>query len=192
MDHDDPNWTTVLPLAPHPDFPPPPGVAFTARAGREGGALHLHFSQYGDADDTLIEIQPRGRGGRTDDLWKHTCFEAFLRVADEPGYAEVNFSTWGEWAAYVFDDHRKGMRELYGKSEPFSALAYKGDGGDGVYHRLFETFDAFDASAVWHLNLTAIIEAKDGTKSYWALAHAPGPPDFHNPATFIATLPPPR
>ena len=42
------------------------------------------------------------------------------------------------------------------------------------------------------LGLTAVIEAKDGTKSYWALAHAPGPPDFHNPDCFIATLPAPE
>jgi hypothetical protein len=41
------------------------------------------------------------------------------------------------------------------------------------------------------LALTAVIEETDGTKSFWALAHAPGPPDFHNPDCFIATLPAP-
>ncbi len=41
------------------------------------------------------------------------------------------------------------------------------------------------------LGLSAVIQEVDGTKSYWALAHAPGPPDFHNPDCFIATLPAP-
>ena len=39
------------------------------------------------------------------------------------------------------------------------------------------------------LGLTAVIEEVDGTKSYWALAHAPGPPDFHNRDCWIATVP---
>ena len=43
----------------------------------------------------------------------------------------------------------------------------------------------------WQLALSAVIEEIDGTKSYWALAHAPGPPDFHNRDCFIATLPAP-
>lgn len=191
MDHDDANWTEEYQLVPHPDFPPPEGISFNARAGREGGALHLHFSQFGDEEDTLIDIQPSGKGGRTDNLWKHTCFEAFVHVGTETGYSELNFSNWGEWAAYAFDAPRQGMRDLTGESEPLAWLNYKGDGGDGVYHRAFSTIDLFDPSTDWHLNLSAVIEAKDGTKSYWALAHAPGPPDFHNRDCFIATLPAP-
>ena len=40
------------------------------------------------------------------------------------------------------------------------------------------------------IGVSAVIEEVDGTKSYWALAHAPGPPDFHNPACFAHHLPP--
>ena len=35
----------------------------------------------------------------------------------------------------------------------------------------------------------AVIEEKDGTKSYWALAHPSPEPDFHNPGCFAARLP---
>ena len=36
----------------------------------------------------------------------------------------------------------------------------------------------------------AILEEKDGTKSFWAIAHPPGDkPDFHDPACFAAHLP---
>ena len=33
-----------------------------------------------------------------------------------------------------------------------------------------------------------VIEELDGTKSYWALAHPPGKPDFHHPDCFALTL----
>ena len=38
--------------------------------------------------------------------------------------------------------------------------------------------------------LAAVIEEVGGHKSYWALAHPDGPPDFHNRDCFIAHLPP--
>src|SRR5262245_7416411 len=50
---------------------------------------------------------PNRRAG----LWKHTCFEAFLRALKGPQYYELNFSPSTEWAAYKFDDYRTGMRE---------------------------------------------------------------------------------
>ena len=49
---------------------------------------------------------------------------------------------------------------------------------------------AVDADSVWELGLSAVLEEKDGTKSYWALAHPHGDkPDFHDPACFAAHLP---
>ena len=45
-------------------------------------------------------------------------------------------------------------------------------------------------SVTSELGLSAVIEEQDGTKSYWALAHPDGPPDFHDPACFAASLSP--
>jgi hypothetical protein len=36
--------------------------------------------------------------------------------------------------------------------------------------------------------LSAVIETRDGAKSYWALAHPPGKPDFHHADCFIGQL----
>jgi hypothetical protein len=47
-------------------------------------------------------------------------------------------------------------------------------------------------AAITGIGLTAVVEEVDGTKSYWALAHAPGPPDFHNADCFTARLPAPE
>lgn len=63
--------------------------------------------------------------------------------------------------------------------------------GNGAYGWSYETIEAFDARGAWQMNLTAVIEANDGTKSYWALAHPAGPPDFHNPDCFVARVPAP-
>src|SRR5438045_24619 len=45
---------------------------------------------------------------RADDLWRTTCFEAFLGTGDG-GYYELNFSPSTEWAVYRFDGYRAGM-----------------------------------------------------------------------------------
>ena len=42
------------------------------------------------------------------------------------------------------------------------------------------------------LAVSAVIEETDGTKSFWALRHPPGPPDFHHPDCFALTLPAPK
>jgi hypothetical protein len=48
---------------------------------------------------------------------------------------------------------------------------------------------AVDAAVPWSLGVSAVLEEKDGTKSYWALAHPAGDkPDFHAAASFAAKL----
>src|SRR3954467_432512 len=36
----------------------------------------------------------------TDELWKHTCFEAFVRARKGTGYYELNAAPSMEWALY--------------------------------------------------------------------------------------------
>ena len=110
----------------------------------------------------------------------HTCFEAFaMRAA---GYREFNFSPSTEWAAYDFDGYRAGMRNA-------DVLAPRIEGRHGQEH--YELFVAFDlpGEAPWRLALTAVIEEADGVKSYWALKHPPGKPDFHHVDGFVLELP---
>jgi len=44
--------------------------------------------------------------------------------------------------------------------------------------------------ASWHLALSAVIEEAKGNKSYWALVHPPGKPDFHHRDSFAYELSP--
>ena len=120
---------------------------------------------------------------RTDELWRTTCFEAFLRVEGEQGYREWNFAPSGQWAAYDFTDYREGMAEAEIDSPPYIRME------DNLTWWTFGATIAVEAGVRWQLGLSAVLEEQDGTKSYWALAHAADKPDFHHPDCFVAKLP---
>ena len=119
---------------------------------------------------------------RKDELWRSTCFESFLRAEGEDRYREWNFAPSGDWAAYDFSTYREAM------SEADVAGPYIRTEDSLTWWALGATI-AVDADRQWHLGLSAVLEEKDGTKSYWALAHPPGDkPDFHAPDCFVAKL----
>jgi hypothetical protein len=43
-------------------------------------------------------------------------------------------------------------------------------------------------TASCEIGLSAVLHETDETKSYWALAHPPGNPDFHHPDCFALNL----
>src|SRR5947207_206897 len=45
---------------------------------------------------------------RAEELWRHTCFEAFISSGE--AYYEFNFAPSMQWAAYWFSSYRNGMR----------------------------------------------------------------------------------
>lgn len=119
---------------------------------------------------------------RRDELWKTTCFEAFLRAQGGETYREWNFAPSGDWAAYDFASYRKGMASA-DVAEPYVRME-----DNFTWWSLGATI-AMDADLVWHLGLSAVLEENDGTKSYWALAHCdPDKPDFHLADCFTAKL----
>ena len=104
------------------------------------------------------------------------------RRAAAGGYREFNFSPSTQWAAYDFDGYRAGMRNA-------DVLAPRIEGRHGQKH--YELHVAFDlpGDGPWRVALTAVIEETGGVKSYWALKHAPGKPDFHHADGFVLELP---
>jgi hypothetical protein len=120
---------------------------------------------------------------RADELWQTTCFEAFLRVPGGESYREWNFSPSGAWAAYDFTSPREG-RSNAEVAAPYIRVE------DNFTWWAFGATISVEANGAWELGLSAILEEKDGTKSYWAIAHPEGDkPDFHDPACFAAHLP---
>jgi predicted GIY-YIG superfamily endonuclease len=134
--------------------------------------------------DGLILPKP-AQPTRTDGLWKTTCFEAFLRLPGSKAYIELNASSSSQWAAYRFEDYRAGMAELPMQTVPEIGC----DASDS--HFALEVTYVLPAEFAGHpldFGLSAIIEESDGTKSYWALAHPPGAPDFHHGDCFALQL----
>jgi hypothetical protein len=170
-------------LVPHPDFPSTAvdSIEVEARRGANG-RLDLEFHVAGAIEKVAW---PEWQGvGFADRLWEHSCFEAFVGTAEDPGYVEINFATSGGWAAYRFSDYREGMTPI-----PDALLGGgRTIGGAALRVRRSVRVDALADAPVWRLGLSAIIEATDGGKSYWALAHPPGKPDFHDAVCFAARL----
>ena len=171
------------PLRPHPDTPASAVQSLTVEVGRShSGRLDLLYRVTGDI--AALRLPPVTASLRADDLWQHTCFEAFVRPREGDVYHEFNFAPSTEWAAYSFAGYRAGRTDA-----PIATPEIEVEAADGFVLRA--NLDLLDlGDAPWHLNLTAVIEQKDGTKSYWALAHPPGDPDFHNGDCFALTLPP--
>lgn len=122
----------------------------------------------------------------TDELWKHTCFEAFIGQPGTSAYREFNFAPSGHWAAYAFSDERvrDDASEEAAVPPPNIALTVKPDTLTLEAH--LPWFDGAVGELL--LGLTAVIETRDGNLSYWALHHPTAKPDFHRKAGWTARL----
>lgn len=143
------------------------------------GQVFLHYRLEGDPSGLVVPAPASPR--RTDGLWRHTCFEAFLLWGAGPGYLEFNFSPSGEWAAYRFDGRRLGMRALEVRQGP---VIRSRQGPDALELQSTLTLDAILDDAALRLGLAAVVESTDGQTSWWALRHRASRPDFHDPAGF--------
>ncbi|MBS1158987.1 MAG: hypothetical protein H6R15_1406 [Proteobacteria bacterium] len=145
--------------------------------------LMLRYVVHGDpAAIRLPEPRP---AQAADGLWQHTCCEAFIAPAAGTAYREFNFSPSGEWAAYSFTDYRARDIAYHAPHGPRIELQQLANG--------FELTASLapallPAGPAWQIGLTVVIEAADGSKSYWALAHAAAQPDFHLRPSFSLNL----
>ncbi|WP_019516812.1 DOMON-like domain-containing protein [Sphingomonas sp. Mn802worker] len=168
-------------LIPHPDHPPLAvrGATVDLRVTDPLGVLLSYTIEGQEA----VVWPDRASPVRTDELWRTTCFELFLMFDDEEHYVEFNLSPSGAWAAYAFDGYRDAMSDL-----PRDLVPRVERTATGVEA-------ACDLSGLPHgellMSLTAVIEETGGRRSFWALEHPPGAPDFHHRDCFAARLPAP-
>ena len=171
-------------LVPHPEAHRSSVCAVEVRLKFSDGLTWLTFEVSPGAN---LRLNAQVRPARSDGLWRSTCMELFVLDNQGPGYREYNFSPSREWAAYRFSSYRSEAAKLSVKRPP-AIGTIRGEAGFALYAAL----EGQVLNAGSHFALSAVIEETDGTRSYWALAHPPGKPDFHHPACFTATLPPPR
>jgi len=147
-----------------------------ARPG--AGSLVLSYVVHGDIG--ALRLPAVTASERGDELWRHTCFEAFVGTAAGAAYYELNFAPSTQWAAYRFSSYRDGMRV----ATEFSAPRIEVQSASACYTLRasldLDGLSALPRDAGWRLGLAAITEDTGGDKSYWALAHPPGKADFHH------------
>jgi len=147
--------------------------------------LGWHYTLEGDL--TRLRVPDPHDGQRTDGLWRHTCFEAFIAAPGAPGYYEFNFSPSRDWAAYHFEEYRGGMSAATLPRAPDSKVHSRGERLELTVSVPLAGLARLQGAAL-RLALAAVCEAADGRLSYWALQHAPGKPDFHHPRGFALEL----
>ena len=154
-------------------------------AQRPDGQLSLSYVLIGNIGD--IALPPVEAPARGDGLWRHTCFEAFLRAAGGAEYYEFNFSPSTRWAAYRFIRYRAGRSDA---TEVNAIPIETQSSADSYTLRALLGLDrlSLPSGASWQLGLSAVIEDKSRDLSYWALAHRPGTPDFHHATNFVHEL----
>ncbi len=175
-----------LNLIPHPSTPCESISTFEVFVGTDANALTLRYRILGETDEILL---PKRRSPeRRDELWQHTCFELFARSTSGSRYCELNFSPSTCWAAYEFGGLRTGIRNLPYPETPQIHLTCE----PGCLSMAVDVnYRAIAANTrdTLRIALAAVLERRDGCKSYWALAHPAPTPDFHHPDAFTLAMP---
>ena len=169
-------------LIAHPAFPPLAVSSVEARVlQRDSQWLRVRWRI---ENAGRLVLPPFVGRKRSDELWKTTCFEIFLKEPGAQSYTEWNLSPSEGWNAYNFDDYREGMRERHVPRTPDCTMRPG---------NAFAVFDAaIPASTIsddeQQMGITCVLEEEGGVKSFWAMKHAKDQPDFHDPACFAARL----
>jgi len=156
---------------------------------RSARALHITFRLDGDIPG--IRVPSPGVPRIATKLWQHTCFETFIAVEGQPAYHEFNFAPSGEWAVYAFRGYRNGGLLANKMRPPHIAVRATDSRLELDTLVLLDGLSAIHPRAPLRIGLSAVIEASDGTLSYWALHHPAGKPDFHDADGFALRLEPP-
>lgn len=108
---------------------------------------------------------------RKDELWKDTCFEAFISQPHQESYVELNANSRGEWNVYQFESYRT-------PHPPREYLLTK-------VSRIECGPSFFEVEIDWpqmpsklELSLCAVIQTADGPH-YYSTCHRGAKPDFH-------------
>lgn len=155
-----------------------------ATATSDGLALSYRLK----ADVQNLRIPAISSPTRTDDLWRHTCFEAFVRGGETSAYCEINLSPSTQWAVYGFSGYREGLTRPVVESPPRMSVRREPDRLQLDAQIDLAMIPSLRASGTLQLALSAVLEDTDGRLSYWALTHPSDKPDFHHPASFIMQL----
>lgn len=180
-------WGMPYALKLHPDWRCTATARIDVDVVRPGaGRLELRYVVTGAIDG--LQLPARTAPVRTDELWKHTCFEAFVRGAAGEDYCEFNFAPSTQWAAYRFTGYRDGMKPIGEIDAPLIEVRSTREHFEMDVSLDLGRAAELPKDAPWRVGVSAVIEETGGGKSYWALAHPAGKADFHHADSFVLNL----
>lgn len=170
-------------LRPHPQSPCEAvrRISVDIAFGAGPGVLQLRYRVEGELGRLVLPATDFAR--RSDGLWQHTCFEAFLRPDASESYHEFNFAPSGDWAAYRFAA-RRSDRSLPPMPSPLVRFHAAEEHCELSTDIPIAALPELAAAGVMHAGVAAVVESRDGGLSWWALSHGADKPDFHDPSTF--------
>jgi len=176
---------TRVQLIPHPATPLPQVNSLEVGLSADGdGGLTAEFDCRCAAG--ALRFPDARPAEAADGLWRHSCCELFAGAAGDAAYREYNFSPSGQWAMYGFSAYRERDASVLNPA-PRIRFALNAQGWT-LQARLAAPALPEAAAGQIELGLAAVLEAADGTLSYWALRHASAQPDFHRRETFVLRL----
>ncbi len=161
-----------------------------AGAQMQAGSLTLGWkiiSSSASGIDEIVLPEPKERGIRRDELWKETCFEAFLPHASADAYLEFNGAASGDWNCYSFRGYREGMNPVpvNGASPPKILSLTRSAKEIELRYSLpmavvKQGFFSLGLGSIDldPIGLTLVLNCRSAT-TYWALSHDGVKPDFH-------------
>ena len=150
-------------------------------------ALLLRYCVTGKPSE--LRLPPLTSSFRADELWRRTCFEAFVRGPGDDAYYEFNFAPSTQWAAYRFTGYRSGMSAPGEMAAPVIEVRSTERRFELQASLDLEPLTGLPGDGPWRLGLSTVIQEASGRISYWALAHPPGKPDFHHADGFAYEVP---
>jgi len=181
----------VCPLLPHDPQNTPDHLLSAVFVWSEGGLLELSFNlRPADSDGDFLALalpsleqeSVPSHGDRCDELWKHTCFEAFIGLPGSQQYWELNISPVGHWNLYSFKSYRQAGSDLVEALPP--SLTMRQTRRDCRCNVVLDLRPWWPIAGLPELGLTMVVEEIDGRLSYWALSH-PEVADFHDRRSFL-------
>ena len=145
--------------------------------------LEISYQLLGEISSIIVPDP--SEASRRDELWRHTCAEMFIGVPDSEAYFEFNFSPSGQWAVYVFNSYRQGMRAADCIAPNILTIRAADQLLMNVRVSLPVQLESADQLQT---GMSMVIEDRAGQCSYWALQHDAAGPDFHSRDAFVLSL----
>lgn len=161
--------------------------AFTVHAAAQrlaDGTLDLMFTLEGPLEKLEIPAELGKQSGFHPELWKNTCFEAFVCHEGQAAYSEWNMAPTGEWAFFEFSRYRERVSADAPRGPTRCEWKQTGKRQLSLKAQL-----PCSLTGPLQLALTVVLKHASGETTYWALHHAGEKPDFHLRDSFRMRLP---